>query len=166
MKSLHHYLAEAERQYEYKVKVAIPAISDDQLESIERILAKFDLVSMSAPKKTVFQSRPMDFDETVKGEINIITVKTRLPMSGETTRQLISRKLGLSVNYIQIRGENDPLDELVDMDVLDVKVGESNGDDALLNKEDPASKLDINTVYGSDYNNKLVKDAIVARDKK
>ena len=159
-------MAEAEKQYEYKIKIAIPAIDDDQLDAIEQILARFDLVSMSAPKKTVFQSRPMDFDETVKGEINIITAKTRLPISTETVRDHIARKTGVSINYVQVRGENDPLEELIDMDVLDVKVGLSDGKDALLNTEDKASSFDTKTVYGSEYNDKLVKDEISKRDSK
>lgn len=168
MKSLHHYLAEAEKQYNYKVKVVCQSLDDDQMAAIERILAKYDLVTISNPKKTVFQSRPMDFDEDVKGEINIISVTTRLPMSG-SIRELISRKIGLPLKFVAIRGENDPLEDVADMtaaDLVDIKVGESDGEDALLNTKLEDSKVNTDDYYGDKYNEKTIKDHLAQRDSK
>lgn len=169
MKSLRHYLAEADKQYSYKIKVAASELSDDCMNAIEGILAKYDLVSVSAPKKTVFQSRPMDFDEDVKGEIQIMDAVTRLPLSGGVVRELISRKIGLPLKFVQVRGENDPMEDVAEktiQDVAGITVGESDGDDALLNTEPEESKINFSDYYGTEYNEKVVKDEIAKRDSK
>ena len=50
MKSLKNYLTEASQEFNFKIKLA-KEISEEDLARIERHLVKYDITSMSAPKK-------------------------------------------------------------------------------------------------------------------
>ena len=62
MKSLKNYLTEASQEFNFKIKLA-KEISEEDLARIERHLVKYDITSMSAPKKLMLQSTPYDFPQ-------------------------------------------------------------------------------------------------------
>jgi hypothetical protein len=159
MKTLKQYLAESTKEYKYKVKI-LGEVTDDMMVTIENELKKFDLKTISAPTKTIFQKQPLDFDEGVSGEVNIASFTTGLPLSIDTVRDRIAHNLGMPERYLKIRTENDPLEhDLVDNNIdTELVIGESNPEDAALNNEYPADEHDVSDYHGNEFNTKFIEE--------
>ena len=159
MKTLKEYLAESVKEYNYKVKI-LGEVEDGMMDTIENELKRYDLKTISAPSKTIFQKQPLDFDEGVSGEVNIASFTTGLPLSKDTVRDRIAHQLGITERYIKIRSENDPLEyDLVDNNVdTEIVVGESNPEDAALNNDYPADEHKAEDYHGNEFNTKFMEE--------
>lgn len=109
MKSFYHYLAEAKKEYSYKIKL-ISAVDDAAMSKIERALVKYDIISISKPKKTILQAAPLDFKRASNAEVWIIDVVTHLPASSYMMWEELRTALGVHGDNIVVRGFNEPLE--------------------------------------------------------
>ena len=65
------YLTESDRTYHFRIKLAnMP--EGAVVDSIETALEKYELKSLSKPKKTPIQEHPMDFQTINNAEVHII----------------------------------------------------------------------------------------------
>ena len=64
MKSFRSYLVESEQTYKFRIKMA-EKCDDEKMDALETALQKYDMKSISKPKKTPIQEHPMDF-QTLK----------------------------------------------------------------------------------------------------
>ena len=65
MKSLKQYLAESEKTYNFRLRT-VAEMSDDQLDKLEKHLARYNVESVSAPKTSIIQRSPaglLQFDK-------------------------------------------------------------------------------------------------------
>lgn len=150
MKNLFEYIQEANKEYKWRVKFAVP-VDGEMLDKAERLLAKFDVKKVSPIKKTILQGRPLDFVDAGPSEIYITDVVCGLPCNREAIRELLSNGLNVHVSKIVVRSEHEPLE-------TDREVGEPVDKDKPLLGSDYDKTPDPALVYGDKYNQKLVQD--------
>jgi len=109
MKTFKEYLAEAVKEYTFKVKIA-GVLEDTHLDAMERALAPYSVVKIGSPKKTIMQEHPLDFPANVTNtEVTIIEVTTAMPVSYQTLSRHLSDHMGLPYESVVVQTENDPL---------------------------------------------------------
>lgn len=164
MKNFYHYLAEAKKDYSYRIKMICDAVSEDTLDKIEYALRRYDVTEISTPRKTILHSSPIDFKDIPNAEVWIIDLKTSQPASSHYIMQEICNTLGLNQRFVVVRGSNDPLGMEVDKqeDLHDIhqqaaKQGLQPGS-VLENPDYPEHSDPLSSVpaYGDEYNSKLL----------
>jgi hypothetical protein len=103
------YIATTEKHYRYRIK-SVVMLDDAARDKIEIILAKYMPNDISAPKKTPFQSRPLDFKDVMNAEVWMIDVDLNLPASPYVLQQEIFRGLAIPEKFIVVRGEHEPVE--------------------------------------------------------
>lgn len=109
MKTFKEYLAEAVKEYTFKVKIA-GVLEDSHLDAMELALAPYNVVKVGSPKKTIMQEHPLDFPANVTNtEVTIIEVTTSMPVSYQTLSRHLSDHMGLPYESVVVCHEGDPL---------------------------------------------------------
>jgi hypothetical protein len=98
MRTLQDYLIESSRQYEYRIKIA-GELTQEQIEKMEHCFAKFDMVSLSEPRRTPVTADPLGFEGIKNEEINIMDVKFNYPASTQQFTE-IAKDAGIAGNKI------------------------------------------------------------------
>lgn len=162
MKTFKEYLKNAKKNFKFRIKTIVP-LTDDKMENIAKVLNKFDLEYMSLPKKTIFHTNPIDFENIQGAEVYIVDVVTHLPINSHVLRKILSSSLNIVDNYIVVRSENDPLEQEVinqeENEISDIVISdEKMASDALLNNPDyPEAQGQDIELYGEKYNMELLK---------
>jgi hypothetical protein len=107
MRNLQEYLTESEKTHEFRLKTIVE-LSEQQLDKLEKHLRKYDAFDISAPKRTILQSAPLDFANTDASEVFIIDFKTRLPLSPHMVMAELCHKLGINERNIRVRNILEP----------------------------------------------------------
>jgi hypothetical protein len=102
MKSFRTYLAESVHTYNYKVRIAGDA-PKNFIDLFKHNLQKFDPVSISEPKSTPIQKKPLGFPELENHSVTIIDVKFKYPATEPMIKQ-IATLLGYDENLIRVVG--------------------------------------------------------------
>ena len=113
MSTFKDYLTESTKSYDYKVKVA-GTIADDFKNRMETALQKFELVKLSAGKKTPIQSMPLDFPQLSNEEVTIFNVTTNYPCSTNELREYLADYMNINVSMIVVRKPGEPTEEYQD----------------------------------------------------
>lgn len=100
MKSLSEYLIESKQTYTYRVRIA-DELADEFADKLERELGQFDLVKLSAAKKTPVQKNPKGFEGIENTEVNTFDVETNYPAAVTALVDMIN-KLGIPTNRLQV----------------------------------------------------------------
>ena len=150
MKNLFEYVQEAKKEYKWRVKFAVP-VSSDMTDKMEGLLTRFDVKSVSQPKKTIIQGRPLDFADAGPSEIYIVDLVCEMPTTREAVRELLASGLKIHMSQIVVRDPSEPLETDREEKEKDENAKTLLGSD--YEKTEPGSKY-----YGDDYNRKLVKD--------
>jgi len=149
MKSFNQYLAEAEKEHAFRVKVA-GDLKDEQLDRMEEALKKYEAFSISKPKKTIMQSNAPDFDGLGPAEINIIDIKTRQPVAPHILLNDIVEALGVPESIVRVKNpameEEGPAEEKKDLLSTDSEYPKDE-------HGEPGSKF-----YGDEYNSTFLKE--------
>jgi hypothetical protein len=85
-------------------------MDDHFIATLKEALFKYDVKSVSAPKKLRAQPTPMDFREFSMAEIYIVDIETAVPASSYVLAVEIRQALQLSDNKLVVRGENEPIE--------------------------------------------------------
>ena len=144
MKTFKEYLAEAVKEYTFKVKIA-GILEDSHLDAMELAMAPYNVVKIGSPKKTIMQEHPLDFPANVTNtEVTIIEVTTAMPISYQTLSRHLSDHMGLPYESVVVCHEGDPLQAEQD------KLNAEKTDDAYepimgqdYKKEDTADASDV-----------------------
>ena len=110
MSTFTQYLAESSKSYDFKIKVA-GQLSDDFASRMETALAKFEVASMSAGKKTPIMTMPLDFPSLSNEEVTIFDVTTNYPASSGVMKEYLSDCLGVNASKIVVRKPGEPTEE-------------------------------------------------------
>lgn len=147
MKTLFEYVEEAEKEYNFRIKFAVP-LDGTMHDKMEQLLGKFDVKKVGTVKKTILQGRPVDFADLGPSEIYIVDVVLGLPVNREAVRDVLANGLQIAISKIVVRTENEPLE-------TDREEKEPSGK-ALLTSEYEKTE-DGKKYYGDEYNQNLVK---------
>lgn len=156
MKSFKTFLNESKKTWKFKIKT-IHELTDDQCDRIDRHLMKYNSSGLSAVKKTMLQSSPIDFPTHKGYEVYIYNIETTLPVSGFQIKTEIQNMLGLSDGTFKVKGEHE-IDGPVEQ--KDVKSVLEDGEYS------EAEKIDSEDFYGDKYNTKFVQELLKLRKNK
>ena len=154
MKRLVEYLEE--KTYQLRVKFAMP-LTPDQINHLEKVLDRYEVVSFKQPKKTPIQSNPMHFEGVKNAEIYIIDCEVKYPAAPHVVRELIVQEMRVPHSFVYVMTPYDPVDQILDDDAKE--------DDSKLEDSDykDAPKVDHSQYYGTEYNTKLVSNYVKKR---
>jgi hypothetical protein len=158
-KKLSDYLLLTEKEYNYRLKFAVE-LQEEQLNKLERFLQKYDLLDVASVHKSMIQKNPMDFPNLDIGEVYIIDIVTRLPISTEILVQEMSKVMKIHVDLIRVRDEHSPYEQYTNQKL------EYEDTEYQSKLEDPdykdAPKMDRN-LYGDAYNKEMIDTIIDAQ---
>src|SRR5574343_560509 len=117
MKSLHQYLTESRKVYKFKIKLAIEPV-DELLDRIEKAMGKFDLVSLSKPKRTPVQAHPTHFSGLQNTETWSIDVEVNYPTRPEEIKSAV-QKLGVADSHIVVMTADGELQDEMVQNIVD-----------------------------------------------
>jgi hypothetical protein len=153
-KTFRDYVSEQETTFPVRIKSVVP-LDDAQMPYIERVLARYMLLDISAPIKTMMQKHPLDFYNVQNAEVWIVDAIVRLPISAYVLRQELKLALNISENFIIVRSPNDPLEietaRLNALEEIDAEADEK--------KLKPGSRLSTNSDYDIDERGELENPA-------
>jgi len=163
MSTFTHYLTEAAKSYDYKVKVA-GTIADDFKNRMETALQKFELAKMSAGKKTPIQSVPLDFPRLSNEEVTIFDVTTNYPCSTNELTEYLADYMNINVSMIVVRKPGEPTEEYQDEMAT---AGKSDFANKLASVEEKFEKHPVKAEdhFGDKHNMSLMKELLKTRDR-
>jgi hypothetical protein len=100
MKKFHHYLAESERTYDYRIKI-LGEVPPTFIKDLEQKLEQFDIVKMSGKKTTPVQRLLKDFPNEENDMVTSVDVSFRYPAIEPQIQQL-AQLLGFNPNRIRL----------------------------------------------------------------
>ena len=156
MKSLTQYLRESKQSWSWKIKMAKEP-TDRDMERIERHLLKYDVQKVSAPKKLMLQSTPIDFPNLRGYEIFVIEFETNILASGFQIQTEIQNMLGLNDGILKVKGAHEP-DEKVEQKEVESLLADADYKDA--------EKVNGEDHYGDKFNNSFVQELLKLRKNK
>ena len=106
MKTLKHYLAESEKTYEFRVR-SVTELSDEQFDRLETHLLKYNVESVSSPKKTIMQKSPYGFAEFGPAEVYIIDITTKLHITANIMHEEVSKATGISMQSFVVHSKQE-----------------------------------------------------------
>jgi hypothetical protein len=116
MKKFHHYLAESERTYDYRIKI-LGDVPPTFIKDLEQKLQQFDIVKMSGKKTTPVQRLLKDFPNEENDMVTSVDVSFRYPAIEPQIQQL-AQLLGFNPNRIRLLTQ--PHVESMDKEIADI----------------------------------------------
>ena len=110
MSDFNHYLTEAIKQYDYRIKVA-GDIDKDFTSRMETCLQKYEVKKLSAGKKTPIQEHPLDFPTLKNQSVNIFELTTNYPVSVRELKEYIADYMKISPAMVVVRTPGEPTEE-------------------------------------------------------
>lgn len=104
MKTLHHYLTESDKIYEFRLR-SVVELSDEQLDKLETHLLKYNVETVSAPKKTIMQKTPYGFSESGPAEVYIIDIVTKLPVTANMLHDEVAKCTSIPLRSIVVNSK-------------------------------------------------------------
>jgi hypothetical protein len=102
MKSFKEYLTESKKIYEFKIKIAgdlPPGFEND----VKLGLDKFDVQSISKPKRTPIQESPIDFPNVKFSEISVFDVVLNYPTTSQVVKEALAQAIRVNESKILVR---------------------------------------------------------------
>lgn len=150
MKSFRSYLVESEQTYKFRIKMACEC-SDETMDALETALQKYDIKSMSKPKKTPIQEHPMDFQTLQNAEVFIMDTELQYPVTAYQLYEYISQVVGVPASHLVVINQDNP-EEIAREEALKEEGEEYEtllGSDYKEEKQDPT--------FGDAYNENMLK---------
>jgi len=160
MKSLSDYLLGVRKEYTVKIRFACD-LTDKDVDRIEEHLKRYDLIKISAPKKTIFQTNALGFENPVNCEVMIFEVTLGLPVAFNELRYELARCVKQSDARVAVTGD---FDVAAKTNPEPTKVEE---EDTYVGKRTvvPAHEIDYDhkEIAGQEYNDDMIKTLSDAR---
>lgn len=107
--NIYDYIQRCNREYKIRLKFAI-SVGDEEMDKIERVALKYDPIRIGNPRKTIFQSAPLDFPNIGGAEIYIVDLELSLPASPWVLAQEIRDALEIPEKMIVVRLPDSPIE--------------------------------------------------------
>ena len=155
MKSFRSYLVESEQTYKFRIKMA-EKCSDETMDALETALQKYDMKSMSKPKKTPIQEHPMDFQTLTNAEVFIMDTELQYPVTAHQLYEYISQTVGVPASHLVVINQDHP-EEIAREEAL-----QEEGDEYEAKLDDAeykdADKIKAEDHFGDKYNENMLKN--------
>tara|TARA_B110000977_G_scaffold81478_1_gene109030 strand:- start:601 stop:1098 length:498 start_codon:yes stop_codon:yes gene_type:complete len=151
MKSLKSYLVESEQTYKFRIKMA-ETLSDETMDALESALQKYDLKSMSKPKKTPITEHPMDFQTLQNAEVFIMDAELNYPVTAHQLYEYISQTVGVPASHLVVINQDHP-EEMAREEAI-TEEGEEYTAKLDSDYEDANNAKDS---FGDEYNENMLK---------
>jgi len=153
MKSFRSYLIESEQTYKFRIKMAHEC-SDERMEALETALEKYELKSLSKPKKTPIQEHPMDFQTLNNAEVFIMDAEVNYPVTAHQLYEYLSQTVGVPASHLVVINSDHP-EEIAREEAISEEEYEAKLDDAEY-KDAPKTKAEDS--FGDAYNENMLKE--------
>ncbi len=107
MKSFRSYLVESEQTYKFRIKMA-KKCDDETMDALESALEKYEISSISKPKKTPIQEHPMDFQTLQNSEVFIMDAELKYPVTAHQLYEYISQTVGVPASHLVVISSDHP----------------------------------------------------------
>jgi hypothetical protein len=107
-KSFKHYLEESQKQYNYRIKMVVHP-DEEKMEAIERLLRRYDLLSVSTPQK-INNKDSLEFRDIDNVDEWYIDVSIGVPFSSYILQQELRAVLDIPEKFVVVRAENEPIE--------------------------------------------------------
>ena len=154
MKSLKQYLAESEKTYNFRVRT-VAEMSDEQLDKLEKHLARYNVESVSAPKTSIIQRSPAGFGDIGPSAVSTLEIVTHLPCTPNVMQEEVAASTGISIGAIRVYNEGEFIDEEEDLENATDNESKSVLADADYSE---AEKGDHKQHYGNEFVSNFVKN--------
>lgn len=165
-KSFRNYLKETTREYRLRIKTVAP-FDPDRMAVVERLLAKYHLVEIDGPHRTIVQDKPLDFVNLGPAEVWITDIVTAVPVASFVLQRELMAGLGLAEQDILVRSDDDPVETEIErrqaMRAIDDEADARNLTKLPILNSDPAYNDydhvwgDKAPVFGDAYNTEFLK---------
>ncbi len=165
MTDFKQYLAESNKEYDYRIKVA-GDLSEDFAARLETALKKYEVKSLSKGKKTPIQEVPLDFPNLKNQAVTIYELKTSYPASVFEMHSYISNIMRLQPNQLVVRKPGEPSEEY--QEEIKAKAEKKSEFRSVLQDVEykDAPKVKADEVYGDRANQSLLKELLKAKKEK
>ena len=161
MSTFTHYLTEAAKSYDYKIKVA-GTIADDFKNRMETALAKFEVAKMSAGKKTPIMTLPLDFPALSNESVTIFDVTTNYPVAVNVLKEYLADYMKITPSMIVVRKPGEPTEEYQDEMQIGNKSDFANKLASVEEKFD-SNKVKAEDFFGDQYNMGLLRELMKSK---
>ena len=109
MRKFTEILTESKKTYNFIIRVAgdLPEGCED---SLRTNLEKFDLVSLTGPKRTPIQEKPMDFPQLQNMEVHHFDAEVNYPTTSHVLERYLSDCCGIDHTHIIVRVPGEPVE--------------------------------------------------------
>ena len=149
MKSLKSYLVESEQTYKFRIKMA-EKCSDETMDALESALQKYDVKSMSKPKKTPITEHPMDFQTLQNQEVFIMDAELSYPVTAHQLYEYISQTIGVPASHLVVINQDHP-EEMAREEAINEEEYES------VLETDYEDSNNAKDSFGDEYNQNMLK---------
>ena len=153
MKKFHHYLAESERTYDYRIKI-LGDVPPTFIKDLEQKLEQFDIVKMSGKKTTPVQRLLKDFPNEENDMVTSVDVSFRYPAIEPQIQQL-AQLLGFNPNRIRLLTQ--PYVDSIDKEISDIN---TQNKDLIADTDYPAPDAEQQALK-KDYSGDPYKHAVL-----
>ncbi len=105
MKSFQTYLAELNRVYEFRVKIAGIDLDKDVMDRVKHALETYQIESIGAPKRMPIQEHA-EFMKLGACECAVFEVSLHYPVTVDQLRQVISERARLNAEWVCVKTKN------------------------------------------------------------
>ena len=154
MKSFKSYLVESEQKYKFRIKMA-EMLDDETMNKLETALEKYEVASVSKPKKTPIQEHPMDFQTLKNAEVFIMDTELNYPVTAHQLYEYIVQTVGVPASHLVVINSDHP-EEIAREEAL-----KEQGDEYVAKLDDAeykdAPKGKAEDSFGDKYNENMLK---------
>ena len=158
MNYLKAYLAESKNTYSYRIKTSVE-VSDQMMDALEEHLKKYDASSVTAPKRSILQSAPIDFPGERGIHVTTIDFDSAQPASQFGVMTEVCKIWNIGENQVKVRAHNEPA---MARELAEEKANEEKYE-PMLENEAEEEKVDHSEYYGEDFKTKFVEEMMKIR---
>jgi len=155
MKKFSEYLTESKKTYKFLVRIA-GELPESATEKLKSYLEKFQVVSVSNPKRAPITETPMDFPQLQNVEVHTWEVEVTYPTTREVMQEYLVQQCDVNKTHLNVRAEGDPIEE------YQQSTEDNQPYEALLNTEDMGGESAQADVGGNRVMD-LLKELEIAR---
>jgi len=154
MKSFKSYLVESEQTYKFRIKMAEKG-DEEIMNALETALEKYEVASISKPKKTPIQEHPMDFQTLNNAEVFIMDAELKYPVTAHQLYEYITQTVGVPASHLVVINSDHP-EEIAREEAI-----KEEGDEYSAKLDDPdykdAKDVKAEDSFGDKYNENMLK---------
>ena len=142
MKNYTQYLLEeANKTYDFKIKISELEVNDELLDKVEHALSAFEIANMSKPKRLLIKAKNLDFPSKENCEITLLNVSLKYPCNDEQVRVALGTQGRIPLANIVVVPKNSP-------EELRREEDESAEDETTNKKKEPILTKELENISG------------------